>query len=57
MQVDPDSQTFGEIRALSDEEVKAFLESEAKDTTVISDSEEKLKKLQEDLKRAGYKKS
>ena len=57
MQVDPQAQMYGPILEETEEQRKAF-EQAVKEGKVVarSDSHEQLKILQDDLRKAGYRK-
>jgi hypothetical protein len=59
MQVNPRDETYGEIVPLADEEgyIEQVREAHEKGgAVVVADSSAVLRKLQDDLRRAGYKK-
>jgi hypothetical protein len=59
MQVNPEAETYGEIFSAEDDEAFARKVAEAREhgeAVVVADSEAHLRKLQDDLRRAGYKK-
>jgi glutamine synthetase len=56
MQVSPESQTFGEIHELTPEVEKVMKEMTAEGKIIAkADSREPLQKLQDDLRKRGYK--
>ena len=56
MQVNPEYEQYGEIHELNEETEKLFAEMAAEGKIIAkADSKEQLQKLQDDLRKAGYR--
>lgn len=56
MYINPEAKTFGEITELTPESEAHFMALVDKSKVIVRGSEDELRKLQEDLRKASYRK-